>query len=73
MIVLRRISQNQVAYGRVVKPVKTKQNWPKSVDVRGVQVIPNLTITVNGPSTKDIDIISSEFEERCNILEDKAK
>lgn len=48
----------------------TKQNRSQNIDVLSIQIIPDLTVAVEEASAIDIDIISTELEECCGILED---
>lgn len=48
----------------------TKEDRSQDVNVLSIQIIPDLTIAVEETTTIDIDIISSQLEESCGILED---
>ncbi len=68
MVVLRRVSQVQITQDGVFKSVNADQNGTKSVDITGVQIIPGLTVAVNGSATIQVNVVSGEEPERCSTI-----
>lgn len=51
----------------------THQDWTQGIDVGRIQIIPDLTIAIDGSATVDLHIIASQLEERSRILENLFK
>jgi len=71
MVVLGRISQEQVAENGIMKTIDTDQDWSKGVDIRGIKIVPDLSIAIYGSTTVNIDIAASPLPERSHVLEDE--
>ncbi len=56
-----------------MKTINADQHRTESVDVRGIEIVPDLSITVNGSTTVDVDIVASKLEERCYVLENESE
>jgi len=56
-----------------MKAIQAKENRAKSVNILRIEVIPNLTIPIDGPSSVDIDVVASQLEEGSHILENKSE
>lgn len=69
MVILWRVSQEQVADNRVLESVDANQDWSESVYICSIQVIPGLPVAVQRSTTINVDIVSPEFEAGRHILE----
>jgi hypothetical protein len=56
-----------------VKTINTDQHRTESVDVCGIEIVPDLSVTIDGSTTIDINIVASKLEERSYILEDESE
>lgn len=54
-----------------MKTVNTEKYRSKGVDIFSIKIIPNLAITIESSATVYVDVVSSKFEERSNVLETK--
>jgi hypothetical protein len=53
-----------------VQPDNTNQNGTQNEGIRGVQVVPNLAIAIQGTVTIDVDVCTSKLEESRRVLVD---
>jgi hypothetical protein len=70
VVPLRGIAQLERADSTAVQTDNTNQNGTQDESIRSVQVVPNLTIAVQGTVTIDVDICTTELEEGRRILVD---
>ncbi len=63
VIILRGVSKHQIAENRIVKTINANQNRPEGIDVFGIQVVPYLSIPIDGPTSINVNIITPKFEE----------
>ena len=54
-----------------MKTINADQHRTESVDVRGIEIVPDLSVAVYGSTAVDVNIVASKLEERCHVLEDK--
>lgn len=69
MIVLRRVSQRQRADDTGLESHNADKDGAKDVYVLSVKVPPHLAVTVDDSWTIEVDIIATDLEERCGVLE----
>jgi len=70
MVIFRAVSQVQIADCRVVETNDAHEDGSQNIFVLCVEIIPDLSVTVNGSSTININIVASELEESSGVLED---
>lgn len=70
VVVLGAVAEVQVLDSRVVQANSAEENRSQNVDVRSIQVIPDLTIAIEEATTVDIHIIATKLEKGSGILED---
>lgn len=56
-----------------MKTINADQNWSKSVDVRGIKIVPDLAVSIYGSTSIDVDIRAAKLEERGHVLENKSE
>lgn len=70
MVPLRRITEVQRTNGTTIEPNNSNQHRTKNKSINGVEVIPDLTISIKSTATIDVDVLSTQLEEGGGILVD---
>ena len=66
---LRAVSELEVLDSPSLEADDTKQNRAQDVNVHSKEIIPHLTVAVESAATIDVDIVTTELEERGRVLE----
>lgn len=59
VVVLRGVAEVEVGDGATVQTDSAKKDWTEDVDILGVKVVPDLTITVNGAAAIDVYVCAA--------------
>lgn len=69
VVPLRRVSQVEVGNGSAVQTDGAEEDRSENVDVFGVEVVPDLTISVEHTAAIDVNILAADLEEGRGVLE----
>ena len=66
---LRAVAELQILDGRAFEADGSEEDWTKDVDILGVEVVPSLTVAVQGSTSVDVDVLATELEKGGGVLE----
>lgn len=69
VVVLRGVAEVEVGDGATMQTDSTEKDWTEDVDILGVEVVPDLTITVNGAAAINIYVCPAKLKEGGGVLE----
>jgi len=65
---LRTVSELQIGDGGAFRTNHTEENGTEDVDILGVEVVPGLTVSIEGAAPVDVDVLAAELEEGGGVL-----
>lgn len=70
VVPLRRVTEVQRTNSTSIEPNDSNQHRTKNKSINGIEVIPDLAVSIKGTATVNIDILSTQLEESSGILVD---